>query len=84
LSTVSEPSRSVRRYRADGALAWLVIAISMLVIIWEPFFTALRSIVFTARDALRYRLIRGSYDTVMYRWRWRIQEKLQLVLRRRR
>jgi len=40
--------------------------------------------VFTARDAVRYRLIRGSYNTVMYRWRWRIQEKLQLVLRRRR
>ena len=77
-------ARSVRTYRADGALASLVIAISILVIIWDLFITLLRSMVFTARDAVRYRLIRGSYNTVMYRWRWRIQEKLQLVLRRRR
>lgn len=62
--------------------AWAVILFTMFVIVWDLTFTSMRSSILTIRDLVRYRLVRGTYHTVAYKWRWRIVEKFRLMTRR--
>jgi hypothetical protein len=68
---------------SDNAAAWAVILVTIFVIVWDALFSSTRSTVLTVRDIVRYRLIRGTYHTVAYKWRWRVVEKVRLLLRRR-
>jgi hypothetical protein len=63
--------------------AWSVILITIVVIVWDPVVSAIESTTLTIFDVVRYRIIRGGYNVVMYRWRWRIVEKVRLMWRQR-
>jgi hypothetical protein len=56
-----------------------VILITIFVIVWDLVFSSARSTLMTVRDLVRYRLVRGTYHTVAYKWRWRVVEKFRLM-----